>query len=264
MRPPFRSLVVILSLVSGFAPAAVVNIDFSAGAAPVTQGGLAAAADPAGSSAFWNTVLRDGTKDKVEQLPLLDSAGNATPVTISLGVQGSHDSAGTGDQETGGGNYTGLMSDYVFLDAGGPGLVASMEGAVSGLEAGHYYDLYFYGQGDKFTGNVYRGQNTLFTVDGVSRQTSWDGEQGGDGDLEDGTEYVKFTVQADAAGKILFTWANVIAGPGGNVPVDADGFSTRYAAFNGMQIVHHGDAVPEPASALLGGLGLLALLRRRR
>ncbi len=51
---------------------------------------------------------------------------------------------------------------------------------------------------------------------------------------------------------------------GGNVPVDLDGYSTRYAAFNGMQIAHNPDAVPETSAVMLGILGMLGLLRRRK
>lgn len=241
----------------------MVNFDFSAGAMPVTPSGLAAAPDSAGSAAYWNAVHRDGTKDKVESIPLLDSAGQGTSVALSLGVNGAFDSAGLGDQEGGaGGAYGALMSDYMFLDAGGAGLVSTMSGTLSGLAASNFYDLYFYGQGDKFTGNIYRGQNTLFTIGGTSKQTGWDGTPGGNGSLNEGVEYVKFTVQADADGKINFTWSNVVGGV--NVLADADGHSTRYAAFNGLQVAHNPDAVPEPAAALLGALGVLGLLRRRR
>ena len=264
MRSPLCPILLFFAVLSGAAPAAVLNIDFAAGAVPVSQTGPAAAADPSGAAAYWNSVARDGVKDKVESIPLLDSEGDTTSITLSLGINGIYDSAGMGDQEIGGGSYAGLMADYAYLDAGGPGLVATMSGTVSGLSAGGHYDFYFYGQGDKFTGNVYRGQKTLFTVDGISKQTAWDGVSGGDGELEEGVEYVKFHVQADGSGNVHFSWANVVAGLGGNVLVDSDGYSTRYAAFNGMQIVHSPELVPEPASAFLGALGMLALLRRRR
>lgn len=251
-------------MASAATQAAIVNIDFSAGAVPLNQTGLAAAHDPEGSAAYWNSMSRDGTKDKVGTIPLLDSAGHSTALTLALGVHGSYDSQLGGDQEIGTGSYAGMMSDYVFLDAGAPGLVTTMDGTVGGLAADNYYDIYFYGQGDKFTGNIYRGQNTLFTVDGVSKQTRWDGVQGGNGLLEEGIEYVKFTVKADSTGKIHFTWSNVVAGVGGNVPVDLDGFNTRYAALNGMQIAHNPDAVPETSAMMLGILGMLGLLRRRK
>jgi hypothetical protein len=193
---------------------------------------------------------------------LLDSAGNLTSVALSLGINGSH-SKSTGDQERGG-NSSALMSDYAFLSSGNSQLVHQESGLLSGLVPSASYDLYFYGQGDKFTGNVFRGQNTLFTLGGESKQTSWDGVSGGNGLMVEGVEYVRFTAVADQDGEIAFTWANVVAGPGGNVAIDLDGSSTMFAAFNGMQIVElAADAVPEPSAALLAGLALF-LLRRRR
>jgi len=264
MRAPLCSLVVVSFILATPVHGAVINVDFSAGTMPSSQSGLAAAPDAAGSAAYWNAIHRDGTKDKVEVIPLLDSAGQGSSVTLSLGVQGGYHSGGAGDQEIGGagGAYSGLMSDYMFIDSGGSALVTTLSGTLSGLMASNYYDLYFYGQGDKFSGNVYKGQNTLFTINGVSKQTGWDGVHGGDGLLVEGVEFVKFTVQADVQGKISFSWANVVGGV--NVPSDADGFSTRYAAFNGMQIVHNVDVIPEPAAGVLGTVGALGLLRRRR
>lgn len=243
------------------ASAAVINIDFSAGTAPPTYSGLAAAADAAGSAAYWNAVSRDGTKDRVAQVPLHDSAGALSSVSLALGIAGSHASV-NGDLERSGG-LDPLMSDYVFLNSGSSSVVASSTGTLSGLMAGMAYDLYFYGQGDRFTGNVFAGQNSLFTIGGVSKQTSWDGIIGGDGQLTEVQEYVKFTVFADAQGKIFFEWANVVAGV--NVDVDADGSSSRFAGFNALQIVQNPNAVPETSSLLLVALtGCLALSRRRR
>lgn len=262
MKFPVLSAALFVVLTT-LAPAAVINIDFTAGALPITQSGLAAAADPAGSAAYWNAVARDGSKDKVVVMPLLDSAGQSTSASLLMAVSGSFSSIPGGDQERGGAGleYQGLMSDYMFIDAGGPGLVTTLYGSMSGLQPFGTYELYFYGQGDKFTGNVYRGQNTLFTLDGMSKQTAWDGFQGGNGLLAEGVEYVKFDAKADATGTIHFAWSNVVAGV--NVAADADGSNSRFAAFNGMQIVSTRSAVPEPSAIVLGALGMLVLLWRR-
>lgn len=258
----FRFLLSIACM-TGLSRAAVVNIDFNHPAAPVTQTGNAAAPDPQSASAIWNSIVRKASEDTVDSGYLLDSSGNLTSIALSLGINGSH-SAPAGDQERGG-SLSPLMSDYAFLSSGSNQLVHQELALLSGLAPSGSYDLYFYGQGDKFTGNVFRGQNTLFTLGGESKQTSWDGNSGGDGVHVEGIEFVRFSAVADQDGKIAFTWANVVAGPAGNVEVDLDGSSSMYAAFNGLQIVDMGAAaVPEPSAALLASLGLLALLHRRR
>ena len=258
MRSPLR--LILVAAFPGLLPAAVVNIDFTAGTTPVTYSGLAAAPDAAGPEAIWNAIVRDGAKDSVAEMPLLNSNGQLTSISLELGIHGSHASV-DGDQE-GSGSIDALTSDYVYINSGSNALVTTTTGTISGLAAHGGYDLYFYGQGDKFTGNVYPGQNSLFTIDGLARQTSWDGTPGGDGDLEEGIEYVKFTVFADENGEIEFQWSNVVAGV--NTTADGDGNASRYAAFNALQIAHNPEAVPELSSALLGMLGLLPLLRRRR
>jgi MYXO-CTERM domain-containing protein len=242
--------------------AAVVNIDFNHLPAPSTFTGVAAAPDPEGSSAVWNAIVRQAWEDTVDSGYLLDSSGNLSSIALSLGINGSHSNP-AGDQERRGG-LDSLMSDYAFLSSGSNQLVHQETGTLSGLVPSNSYDLYFYGQGDKFRGNVFRGQNTLFTLGGVAKQTGWDGVIGGDGVLVEGIEFVRFSAVADLDGKISFTWANVVEGPGGNVAVDLDGKSSMFAAFNAFQILDTTAAVPEPAAALLASLGLLALLQRRR
>lgn len=268
MRIPPCSLP-LLGILASLADAAVINIDFgdfdSLGVESPAYTGLAAAPDPAGSSAHWNTASARW-KNIVHAETLLDSTGTLTSVALSLGVSSTFASV-IGDQELGGDgvSFLALMGDYAVLDSGSPATVKSATGTFSGLVPTGSYDLYFYGQGDNFRGSGSGRQNTLFTLGGESKQTRWDGFAGGDGLLLEGIEFVKFTVEADSEGRIVFTWANVVPGIGGNVESDADGRASRYAALNAIQLVSSTPtAIPEPTAALLGTFGLLALLRRRR
>lgn len=237
----------------------VINVDFDEFSNPSIYEGMAAAPDLAGLGSQWNRVT-GSTTSTITANNLENSFGFATGVGISLEINGSFLS-NPGQQELGpGGIYRDLMADYVYLSSPPDLEVVSKSGKIFGLDPGQLYDVYLYAQGDNFLETYSPGQNSLFTIDGVSKQTSWDGTVGGNGSLVEGIEYVRFRVMPSASGEIDFAWANVVSGSGGNVAVDLDGSNSRFAVINGLQIV----AVPEPSSALLGSLALLGLLRRRR
>ena len=238
----------------------VINIDFDESSVNSIYQGLAAAPDPAGSGAVWNRVTGAGTTTVVAS-NLADSTGALSGVGIELEINGSFLGL-PGQQELGGTGlaYEDLMADYVYLSSPSGSQVVTKDGRIFGLAADQLYDVYLYAQGDDFTVDFSPGQNTLFTIGGFSKQTSWDGVVGGNGLLTEGIEYVRYTVFADGLGEIAFTYANVVSGPGGNVATDLDGVNSRFAAINGIQIV----AVPEPAAVLMGVVGFVLLLRRRR
>jgi hypothetical protein len=243
--------------------AQVINIDFDESSVNSIYQGLAAAPDPAGGSAQWNRVTGSGTTT-ISATNLFDSNGGATGVGIELEINGSFLEL-AGQQEMGGipRTYEDLMSDYVFLSSPTNSQVVTKSGRIFGLDPSKLYDVYLFAQGDDFDVDFSPGQNALFTINGISKQTSWDGISGGNGLFVEGIEYVRYSVAASALGEIDFTYANVVSGPGGNVDTDLDGINSRFAGINGIQIVDVA-AVPEPSVVLLGGLGLLGLLRRRR
>ncbi|WP_193214419.1 hypothetical protein [Luteolibacter marinus] len=244
--------------------AQMINIDFSAPDDPYVFTGLAAVPDPAGEAALWNQ-LPASTGGLVSFFGLVDSYGNPTPVSIQLAINGYY-SDPAGQQEMGGPGapLEGMMADYVYLSAPTNTQVVSKTGTIGGLVSGNAYDIYFYSQGNTFSGPYSAGQNGLFNVGGEIKQSSWDGTAGGDGLLVDGVEYVKFSAVADDRGAVEFSWANVVAGPDGNVAVDLDGQSSRFAVINGIQIVDATAAVPELSAGLLGLLGGMMLFSRRR
>jgi len=112
---------------------------------------------------------------------------------------------------------------------------------LSGLGAGTMIDLYLYAAGGHAAGepSIFNFGSVQATTDTNVNETSY----------ELGVNYVKFSsLVADASGNISGTWSR----PGAS-----------HSSFNGLQF----QVVPEPSTALLGGLGglgFLALLRRRR
>ena len=258
VTPRFAALLVALS---GPLAAQSLNIDFDKDATSSIYQGLAAAPDPAGTAAIWNSAYGSGTTT-ITKSNLLNSAGQSTGVGVSLGINGSYLSA-PGQQENGGAGlaYQSLMSDYVYLAATTNAEVLTKNGSITGLDPLKLYDIYLYAQGDNFLGEYSDGQNALITINGVSKQTSWDGVPGGDGLLVEGIEYVRFTVTPNASGQVNFSYANVVTGV--NATSDLDGFNSRFAVINGIQIVDL-SLVPEPPVALLGAAGLLVVSRRRQ
>lgn len=264
--------VLILAAMTGLASATVVNIDFGASALTNVYVGQAAAADPAGgATATWNPLLNvSGTASSVA---LKDSTNTTTGIGFTVSGIEATVSAAPAENEQGGG-YVSLMRDYIRIDGVSAGTVVSTTGKFTGLTVGGTYELYFYGQGQNMSplgsGSLLRGQNSLFTVGGTSKQTEWDDVLGGDGILTENIEYVKFLATADINGEISFEWANVVAtGATPNVAVDLApnnatppaNTASRYGVLNAIQLVQ---VVPEPSTALLGILGALGLIVRRR
>lgn len=258
VTPHFISL---LLAFSGPLAAQSLNIDFDKDSTSLVYQGLAAAPDLAGNAAIWNSVYGSGTST-ISKSNLIDSTGQSTDVGISLGINGSYVGA-PGQQENGGVGlaYQSLMSDYVFLSATTNTEVLTKNGLITGLDPLKLYDIYLYAQGDNFEGQYSDGQNALITLNGISKQTSWDGVPGGDGLLVEGIEYVRFRVSPNATGEVSFTYENVVTGV--NALSDLDGLNSRFAVINGLQIVDL-SLVPEPSTALLGAASLLVVLRRRR
>jgi hypothetical protein len=117
--------------------------------------------------------------------------------------------------------------------------VPSATVTLSGLGAGTIVDLYLYsggyvtGEGATFNFGI----SSFTATNTVSVETTYTLNN----------NYVKIAgLVADGSGNITGTWTAATSG--------------NYSTFNGAQIA----VVPEPSAALLGGLGMLCLLRRRR
>ena len=266
--------VLALAALSSIASATVVNIDF--GTSPTTNRyvGQAAAADPlGGATATWNPLVFVAGANSSGAL--VDSTNSATGIQLSMsGVTGSLSISGSEGEISGG--YQSLMRDYVYVDSAASTSIATASGTFTGLVVGGTYDIYFYGQGQYMSTSTlngspggYRGQNSYFEIGGTGQQTGWDGVVGGNSALAVNVEFVKFTVVAAnggiLGGVINFDLENVVPGGSGNVVTDSapsnTGLGARRGALNAIQLVQ---VVPEPSTALLGALGVISLLARRR
>ncbi len=259
-----------LTAMTGLASASVVNIDFNSPTS-ATYVGLAAAPDLAGgATATWNPLTSIAGSGTSAGTALKDSTNVATGIGFSLSglnpVTATSSSATTEAERGAGAAYLSLMRDGVNVESANSNTVATAAGSFTGLVVGATYDIYFYGQGVTMSTTAgsggFRGQNSYFEVNGVGKQTGWDGFVGGNGLLVEGIEYVKFTAVA-IGGVINFDFENVV--PGGNVVTDqaptTSGGGARRGVLNAIQLVQ---VVPEPSTALLSALGILGLIARRR
>ena len=180
-------------------------------------------------------------------MPLSDTLGNATGVTLSLTTPDAFISLEHYAPIFKGSAYAALMDSFVFSDGsrlgGGPGQDGAGTVTLGGLDVGSTYELILLSAGDVI------GRATRFTLGGVSEIATPTAAQ----TFIDGGNYVTFTTEADPTGAISFTF-DAASGLEGNL--------------NGLQLIDLGDrGVPEPAAwaLMILGFGLTgARLRDRR
>lgn len=234
--------VVVAVAFAGRATATLVDVDFSPGAGPAQSG--AAVLGSAGD--IWNNIgAGSGTA-----VALNDVTGAATTVTLTYSSNFGGSNAGGSAMDAATSN---LMQDYLAMNG--------LSFTIAGLSPSSAYQIALYGAGDQnsLNGAANGGQGTLFTilqtpsptVFGTTSEVNPSAPTTGDRKISDGpgVAYVLLTANSDATGALKV-----------NVNYNSTSFST--APVNGFQI----QAVPEPTSLVLvgiGGIGL-CLLRRKQ
>jgi len=195
---------------AGLAQAQLINVDFNNDSAGAAHGGpdpgptmsgpalLGAAGDQ------WNGI--DSTSGT--NVALIAADGSATTVTLSFSSGGGYDVYSFGGSTPFLGTpYDALMQDYLYNG----GVTQSV--TLSGLETNAIYNLVVYNAAD----SVAVGRETLFTVNGNTQASTWDGSSS---TLIAGVDYVKFpTAISDASGNLLITYSGIDSAEG-----DIDGF----------------------------------------
>jgi hypothetical protein len=226
--PPksFALLVLLLLGVGGATAQLTVNIDVSIGFVP-TYSGQGAYSDPGND--YWNGITSTAGGSN-----FLASDG-VTATTLSFSVAGI-DSGQIGYGGTPA-NAGGLLADYFYVTGTTPATFT-----LGGLTPGHSYDVYLYSQ----AGSSYSTDRLATLTFGSSSQnlTAYTV-----GSFVEGTNYVVFHVTPDGTS----VSGSFVGNLGGNE-----------AELNGLQVVDHGVAVPEPSTyAALAGLAALGLAATR-
>jgi hypothetical protein len=215
--------------------AALYNVDWkkSGDGTPVFTG--AAAVGSTGD--VWNTT--DPESNILADLAsIADSSGTVSTVSVvwSDELQSSINS-GAIDFSTsgpGGTNLDPLMEDYGFT---APGNTATV--TISGLALNSSYTIYLFGHPDGFSQDV-----TFAVTDAAESAQTLAASKNDNNGFVAGTDFAIFTGNTGGTGTVVYTQTSF----------------TGFSGSAGFQL----DVVPEPSVALLGGLGLLGLLRRRR
>jgi hypothetical protein len=208
----------------GFAQAVTVNVDFGAESGS-DYTGIGVAPD---LGTTWNHFNSGALADPLiitTPAALVNSTGGASGISMTIGTTNQLGYSGGG-----GGN---LLVDYLY-NVGDTSTVN-----LTGLTNGSAFSLYLYGNGDN------DGQASTFTLGALNGGAT--ASTVGSDKTDINLTYVKLDGFADASGNVSFSWT---AAPD----------TSPFGPFNGFQL----QGVPEPGAALLGALGLLGLLRRRR
>jgi PEP-CTERM motif len=211
----------------GFAQAATVNVDFGAdnGGAAENYTGVGVAPDLGTTWNHFNATAMSAFLN-LSNAALVDSTGAATGISLSF--------ASTNQRGYNTGSANNLLVDYLYNEGNSTSTVN-----LTGLTPNSAFSLYLYGNGDN---NI---QSSTFTLNAFNGGAT--GRTFGSDRSNINNTFVKLDGTANGSGNVSFTWT---AAPS----------TSAFGPFNGFQL----QTVPEPSAALLGGLGLLALLRRRR
>lgn len=228
-----RTLALILpamAVFSGSAHAATLQIDFST---------------VAGSQAGWETLGGTGSPSGSFSGYTGLSAGNITVSLANIGFDRQYNNSASNTIDFPGTDLDEMYSDLLFRN----NTSATVDVTIAGLLAGTYqittHHLIASPNPSKFDLRVQDADNAAFGQF-VGNFTT------GTGDASSfNPTVITFDVVSNGTDDIILQMTSTAASTGGN--------TGGWFGYNGMEI-----AVPEPSSALLGGLGMLALLRRRR
>lgn len=249
MKPATSAKVISLAILATVSSAQAAIVSWS-----VDQFGTVTTTSGVAPAANWNNTVPSGGSPYVGKTvnDLIDDAGGATTVDISYGswgawrLQASH--PGTdGD----GSNNKELLNGY--LNAGpaawNPSVTASSV-AISQIPYANY-NIIVYFSADQVgrEGSVINGASTFYFSSLGPASVA-----GSNATLTQTTS----TTTADYAGATYAVFSG-LSGDSQTITVQMRD-NDEWGGIAGFQIV----AVPEPSAALLGGLGLMVVLRRRR
>jgi alpha-tubulin suppressor-like RCC1 family protein len=172
----------------------------------------------------WNNIeVNSGTG-----IPLIYVNGSNSPVTMTFTSGGGYDvNAFGGSTPFASTPYDALMEDYLFNSA------VPQTNTLSGLAANSKYNLVLYSAADV----AGAGRTTLFTVNGNTQSSTWNGSSS---TLIAGIDYVEFTsAMSDGSGNLVIIWT-------GNGSAEGD--------INGFQIQSVSPVSTLPVTQVSGGL----------
>jgi hypothetical protein len=231
-----------LLLSAAFANAAVYNFDLARNRGGVVFNAstddsnlVFNTASPAGTSSMTWNVFNTDTNNLTNATVSLSNLVSSTNLASSLGVSiGLVSTDGYSDETFRDGVWTSYMRTNV-LNGAGPTVT------LSGFSLGETVNLVLYTGHARWSGN-----NTgEFTFGGVTK-TYAEATQSSTMPLTEGVTYLRFD--------------NLVPDSNGNIIGTFGALAGQTAVLAGLQF----EVIPEPSSALLAALGLIALLRRRR